>query len=106
MQNYPIALQHLLSHLDEIQAIDIKIIDVMKQTAITDYMVIATGRSARHVKSIAEIAIEKMKSEGHPILGSHGLETGEWALIDFGDYVLHVMQPDTRAFYNIEGLWQ
>lgn len=106
MTDYPKPLKQLLHELDEMQAIDCSVIDVRNQTSITDYMIICSGRSSRHVKSIAEIAVEKMKRQGLLSLSTHGLDQGDWVLIDFGDYVLHVMQPDSRAFYNIEGLWQ
>lgn len=100
------SLEQLLQALDEIHAIDVLVIDVRDQTSITDYMIICNGRSSRHVKAIAELVLEKMKASGLPALSQTGLENGEWALIDFGDFVLHVMQPDCRAFYNLEGLWQ
>ncbi len=99
-------LKQLLKFLDEIQAIDTVVIDVSKQTTVTDYMIICSGRSSRHVKAIAEQVLEKMKAAGLPALSQNGLEVGEWALIDFGYFVLHVMQPDSRIFYNLEGLWQ
>lgn len=99
-------LQPLLNALDDIHAIDIVIIDVKEQTSVTDYMVVCSGRSSRHVKSIAEHVLEHLKAEGLQVLSQTGLENGDWALIDFGDFVLHVMQPDSRAFYNLEGLWQ
>lgn len=99
-------LNQLIQLLDDIQATDVTVIDVRDHTAITDYMVIANGRSSRHVKSIAEHLIEKMKPAGIPALSYSGLDSGDWALIDFGDCVVHVMQPATRAFYNLEGLWQ
>lgn len=106
MPELPAQLNQLLLTLDDSQAIDVTVIDVKNQTTVTDYMIVATGRSSRHVKAIAETAMEKMKGSGQSILGAHGLESGDWALIDFGDYVLHVMQPDSRSFYNLEGLWQ
>jgi len=96
----------LLKILDDNQAIDVISIDVSQQTSVTDYMVIAGGRSSRQTKAIANYALEGMKAAGFPALGVHGLEAGDWVLIDFGDCVLHVMQADTRAFYNLEGLWQ
>jgi ribosome-associated protein len=99
-------LKQLLLSLDDSQAIDIATIDVHSQTSVTDYMIITSGRSSRHVKAIAQHAMEKMKAIGVSSMSDHGLENGDWVLIDFGDYILHVMQPDTRAFYNIEGLWQ
>lgn len=99
-------LKQLLKSLDDIQAIDVVVIDVKNQTSVTDYMIVCGGRSSRHVKAIAELVIEQMKAAGLPALSQNGLETGEWALIDFGDFVLHVMQSDSRAFYNLEGLWQ
>lgn len=99
-------LDLLLTFLDDIQALDIKVIDVHKQTAITDYMVIASGRASRHVKAIADKVMEDMKHHGHACLSCTGLETGDWALIDFGDIILHVMLPDSRQYYNLEGLWE
>lgn len=99
-------LKQLLKILDDNQAIDVVTIDVSKQTTVTDYMVIASGRSSRQVKAIASIAMENMKEAGTVALGAHGLDSADWVLIDFGDCVLHVFQPDSRAFYNLEGLWQ
>ncbi len=92
--------------LVESQAIDITVIDVSSHTPITDYMVICSGRSSRHVSAIAEQLMTHLKTKGFPSLNHHGLQTGDWALVDLGDVVVHVMQPATRAFYNIEGLWQ
>ncbi|KTC78246.1 ribosome silencing factor [Legionella brunensis] len=106
MSEQPLLLKQLLKALDDNQAIDVVTIDVKQQTSVTDYMIICSGRSSRHVKAIAELVIEKMKGEGLPPLSQNGLETGEWVLVDFGDFVLHVMQSDTRSFYNLEGLWQ
>ena len=99
-------LNQLLESLDDIQASDVVVIDVKQQTSVTDYMIICSGRSSRHVKAIAEVVVEKMKAVGLGALSQNGLETGDWVLIDFGDFVLHVMQPENRAFYNLEGLWQ
>lgn len=99
-------LDTLLKALEDLQAIDVTVIDVREQTTVTDYMIICSGRSSRHVKAVADSAIEQMKLAGMPSLSANGLESGDWVLIDFGDYVLHVMQADSRAFYNIEGLWQ
>lgn len=99
-------LQYILSVLDDNQASEVACIDVKKQTPITDYMIIASARSSRHARALAQNLIEKMKEKGHPPLSETGLETGEWVLIDFADYIVHVMQAEIRAFYNLEGLWQ
>lgn len=99
-------LKQIQKSLDDIQATDIVVIDVREHTSVTDYMIISTGRSSRHVKAIADTVIEEMKKQGLTTLSLTGLEGCEWVLIDFGDFVLHVMQPDSRAFYNLEGLWQ
>lgn len=106
MSEQQLFLKQLLKSLDDIQAIDVVVIDVKNQTSITDYMLICSGRSSRHVKAIAELVTEQMKMVGLPALSQNGLEASDWALIDFGDFVLHIMQPDSRAFYNLEGLWQ
>ncbi len=99
-------LPKLIHALEDIQATDITVIDVHEHTTITDYMVIASGRASRHVKAIAQKVMEDMKSAGLPAINCTGLESGDWALIDFGDFILHVMQPDSRQFYNLEGLWE
>lgn len=106
MHNQTELLNKLLKSLEDMQAIDIKVIDVTKQTSITDYMIIASGRASRHVKAITNKVMEDMKLAGLVPLSSTGLETGEWALIDFGDYILHVMLAESRQFYNLEGLWE
>ncbi|AWN74474.1 ribosome silencing factor [Legionella anisa] len=98
-------LTKLLQLLDDNQAIDVKVIDVRKQTTITDYMIIASGRSSRHVKAISQKIMEDMKSTGSPAMNCTGLETGDWVLIDFSDFIIHVMQPEYRQYYNLEGLW-
>jgi ribosome-associated protein len=99
-------LVKLLHALEDIQASDIKVIDVRKQTTITDYMLIASGRASRHIKAIGQKVMEDMKLAGLPALHCTGLETGDWVLIDFGDFIVHVMQPESRQFYNLEGLWE
>lgn len=99
-------LKKIVIHaLEELKAQRIDVIDVRQQTSITDLMIICCGTSNRHVKSIAENVIEQAKKQGAPPLGSEGVNEGEWALVDLGDIVVHVMQPATRDFYHIEGLW-
>ncbi|MDP3559559.1 MAG: ribosome silencing factor [Legionellaceae bacterium] len=99
-------LDSLLATLDNNHALDVTVIDVREQTSVTDYMVICNGRSSRQVKSIAELTTEGMKALGYPRFGQKDNTNADWILLDFGDVVVHVMQPQIRAFYNLEGLWQ
>jgi ribosome-associated protein len=106
MQETNSELNTLKRILEDIHAIDINIIDVREHTTITDYMVVCSGRSSRHVRSIAEYTMEHMKAAHVPAIHSTGLDNGEWALIDFGNFIVHIFQPDARTFFNLEGLWQ
>lgn len=99
-------LPKLIHALEDIQAVDVKVIDVHKQTTITDYMIVASGRASRHVKAVAQKIMEDMKTAGMPALNCTGMESGDWVLVDFGDFIVHVMQPESRQFYNLEGLWE
>ncbi|SFP20692.1 ribosome-associated protein [Pseudomonas borbori] len=95
-----------IAALEDIKAQDITSIDVRDKTSITDYMVIASGTSSRHVKSLVDNVLEKVKEKGVRPLGSEGLDSGEWALLDLGDIVVHVMLPTARQFYDLERLWR
>lgn len=95
-----------IAALEEIKAQDITTIDVREKTSITDFMVIASGTSSRHVKSLVDNVLEKVKEQGVRPIGSEGLDSGEWALLDLGDIVVHVMLPTARQFYDLERLWQ
>ena len=92
--------------LEDLKAQDITTIDVRGKTSITDFMVIASGTSSRQVKALVDNVLAKVKEQGIRPLGSEGLEGGEWALLDLGDIVVHVMQVATRQFYDLERLWQ
>ena len=92
--------------LDDLKAQDVLVLDVREKTSITDFMVIASGTSSRHVKSMAENVLEKTKAAGNAAIGSEGLDGGEWALLDLGSVLVHVMQSATRQFYDLERLWQ
>lgn len=98
-------LQLITDSMEDVKAMDIQTHHVESITSITDYMVIASGRSARQVKAIADKITEKAKQEGHKPLGVEGEQQAEWILIDFGDVIAHIMQPPTRAYYQLEKLW-
>lgn len=91
--------------LNELKALDTCVLNVGRLTSVTDHMVISSGTSSRHVRSIADKVIEKAKAAGRVPLGVEGQQYGEWVLVDLGDVVVHLMQPKVRDFYNLEKLW-
>lgn len=95
----------VIEALEDVKGIDIRALDVKDKTSITDVMVIASGNSNRQVKALADSVVEHCKKAGVSIYGSEGIDTGEWALVDLGDVVVHIMQPSIRDFYNLEKLW-
>ncbi len=99
-------LQLVLSSLEDFKAIDIQEIDVSPQNPLADRFVIASGSSTRHVKSMAENLVMRAKAVGCPPLGVEGQEQAEWVLVDLTDIIVHLMLPQTRAFYNLEKLWE
>lgn len=80
-------------------------LDVRKLTSIADFMVIVTGTSNRHVKALVDSVVEAATAAGSKPFGIEGLETNEWVLVDLGDVLVHVMQAEPRAFYDLERLW-
>lgn len=100
-------LQELVvSSLEDFKANDILVIDVSGRSPLTERLVIASGTSTRHVKSMSENLIVKAKTAGRPPLGVEGAREGEWVLVDLNDVIVHLMLPQTRAFYNLEKLWE
>lgn len=98
-------LRHVHLAMEDLKAKDVIEIDVRGKTSVCDYMVIASGTSTRHVKSIADEAVRKVKDVGVMPLGVEGEREAEWVLVDLGDVVVHVMLPRVREYYALERLW-
>ena len=92
--------------LEDLKAEDIIEMDVRDKTSVTDFIFVASGTSNRHVKSIANNVVVEAKHAGVQPLGVEGEDQAEWVLVDLGDVVVHVMQPQVREFYDLESLWQ
>ena len=95
----------VIEALDDLKAVNTVTLDVTGLTDVMDYLVIASGTSNRHVKSLADNVCVEAKKQGQRALGVEGEDAGEWVLVDFGDVVVHVMLPATRDFYDLERLW-
>jgi ribosome-associated protein len=95
----------VIEALEELKAIDIVRLDVRDLTTVTDYMIVASGTSNRHVKALVDAVAEKAREAGHRPAGMEGEEGSEWVLLDLQDTLVHVMLPRVREFYNLEKLW-
>lgn len=94
-----------LAALEDLKAKEVVSLDVRPMTSLADVMIIASGTSSRHVKSLADNVVEKVKEAGFRPLGMEGERDAEWVLIDLAGVIVHVMLPATRAFYDLERLW-
>lgn len=97
---------HIQSSLDDDKAEDIVIINLAGKCDFADYMIVASGRSQRHVSAVASKLADRLKELGCPPLSIEGAEAGEWVLIDAGDIIIHLFHPEKREFYNIEKMWE
>ena len=95
----------VLQALDDVKAIDVVVFEVSKLTSISDYMIIASGKSKRQVAALADKVVESAKENGVKPLGIEGKTEGEWVLVDLGDIIVHIMYPETREYYQLEKLW-
>lgn len=101
-----LALETVLASLEDSKAEDIVSIDIQGKSSLADYMVIASGRSHRHVAAVAEHLLKALKDGGHGTARVEGLAGADWVLIDSGDIIVHIFRPEVREFYNLEKMWQ
>jgi ribosome-associated protein len=92
--------------LADMKGQNIAVMDIQKMSSIADFMLVVTGTSTRHVRSIADEVEKRCKEKGLNVRGSEGQESAEWILIDLGDVIVHVMQASTRKLYDLETLWK
>jgi len=95
----------VVNALEDIKAQDVSVVDVRDRTSVTDFMVIASGTSSRHVKSLADSVVSEARDEGIRASNVEG-DGSDWSLVDLGDVVVHVMMPATREFYDLERFWR
>ena len=98
-------LSTVLAALEDMKAEDITTIDLTGKSSIGDYMVVATGRSQRHVASVADNVVKDLEQSGITRVRIEGMRQADWVLIDSGDVIVHVFRPEIRSFYNIEKMW-
>lgn len=99
-------LDTVVNTLEEMKAKNITVLNIGEMTSIADHMVIASGTSTRHVKALADSVQEKTSAIGFAPIGVEGQQDAEWVLVDLGGIIVHVMQPSTREYYDLERLWQ
>ena len=95
----------VVAALEDAKAQDIQVIDLVARRTFADFLVVASGTSTRQVKAMADRVVQRAKASGHTLLGIEGERDAEWVLVDLADVVVHLMLPQTRAFYNLEKLW-
>ena len=95
----------IVAALEDIKASDITVIDTSKFSSLFDRMVIASGKSNRQTRALADSVVVKLKEMGEEVIGREGEESGDWVLIDLGEVIVHIMVPAVRAYYNLEELW-
>lgn len=101
-----LALQMVLASLEDSKAEDIVTIDIQGKSSLADYMIVASGRSHRHVAAVADHLLRALKDAGFGNARVEGLSGADWVLIDSGDIIIHIFRPEVREFYNLEKMWQ
>jgi iojap-like ribosome-associated protein len=99
------ALETVLASLEDSKAENIVPIDIRGKSSLADHMVVASGRSHRHVAAVADHLLKALKDAGFGSARVEGLSTADWVLIDSGDVIVHVFRPEVREFYNLEKMW-
>ena len=100
-----LALETALASLEDSKAEDIVAIDIQGKSPLADFMIVASGRSHRHVSAVAEHLIRALKEAGHGAARVEGMSGADWVLIDSGDVIVHIFRPEVREFYNLEKMW-
>jgi ribosome-associated protein len=100
------ALKVVLTSLDDSKGEEIASINITGKSSLADHMVVASGRSARHVTAIADRLVSDLKDAGGADIRVEGMKGGDWVLIDTGDIIVHIFRPEVRAFYNLEKMWR
>lgn len=103
--NLPTEVGRAAELLIDRKAERVVLLDLREISSATDYFLIASGRSDTHVAAIADHMVDEMKKEGSRPIGLEGMRAGRWALIDYVDFVVHVLHPEAREFYQLENLW-
>lgn len=101
-----VLIQNCIQALENSKAVDIKILDVTKLTDVTDTIIICSGTSNTHIKSLSNNLVTSVKEKGFKPLGIEGGDLADWVLVDLGDVIVHVMLSKTREFYDLESLWE
>lgn len=98
-------IETVVAALEEIKAYDIEVLEVSGITSLFDYIIIASADSSRQTRALANNVQEKIKAAGGRVYNQEGEQSGEWLLVDLGDAIVHIMQPNVRDYYNLEALW-
>jgi ribosome-associated protein len=103
--SYPALVEAVLAQLDDAKAEQVVTIDLANKSSVADFMVVASGRSNRHVNAIADQIVDKLSGMGQKNIRIEGIPQCDWVLVDSGDVIVHIFRPEVRSFYNLEKLW-